>query len=135
MSHKIRSSAQKIAQSKLSDEFKSARGRAARNAKKLLFPNSKQLWINKDGINKFIYEPELSKYIELGFVLGRVDSVATKQKRVASAKAVKRDSGYKFVYKDSITKKIRKDELESYLNDGWLQGNLNLRNISHKKEA
>ena len=77
--------------------------------------------VNKDGINKFVFEYEVDYYIQLGYNKGRCRT---------NGRVIKNNSLY--VFKNDTVKLIYKDEKDKYLNLGWKLGNPHSSNKGSK---
>lgn len=76
-------------------------------------------WVFKEGANKKIKKDELNKYIEMGWIKGRIISNSSKEKMKKNA--AKSASNTIWIYNDNIKKStyVKKENAENYLNDGW----------------
>lgn len=92
------------------------------------------MWVNKDGVNKFIFEPEYDDYVSQGYTKGMSVSNESRRKRSESGKKAKHRSGHVYVYKGDTCISINSSELDTYISDGWTKGNLFLRGIKKCKK-
>ena len=130
----LHSESTKAQMAKLTPEQRSERGKKARQARLNKYPGEKQFWINKDGINKLVFEAEYNFYREQGYIRGMAISEESAKKRSEACKKAKHRNGFTYVYKEDICIRIDNSELQSYIADGWEKGNLFLRGIKKCKK-
>lgn len=107
----------------ISDNTRLNMSKAARSRTMNRITNNHKIWINNTQSEKMINISELTNYLELGYIKGRLPK--TDAKKIA-AKEKYRESLY--VFKDSKCILIKNNDLDLYLSDGWKIGRLCLLN-------
>jgi hypothetical protein len=92
-------------------EYHNLRGRKVYPKK---YKRKDLIWINNDIINKKIGSAELSSFIQLGWVEGRLLSTETKNKMSGI--------GSKWMYNSSSEKMILSNNTQEYIEKGWCFG-------------
>lgn len=80
--------------------------------------NQDRIWVNKEGVEKWIHKSDLDLYVSKGYQLGR----DIKNMKLTTQGKVR-------MYKGTQTKFIRPEDVASYTSQGWKHGRANRRHV------